>query len=1063
MLNKLRKSWRHSPSLAFTLALYFSLASILPLLALGFLSDYVARSVIQQMAIYSNQALVTAQRDYLDVTFQEIESLIINISGVDEIKSAIDDSLISPDEYTRLATHARIGYILSGYSGVKGLVSLDIFTPGGAHYHVGDTLNVQNINKPLLDQMSRSVASSDRLVTWLGVEDNINSNSAFAKVITASRLIQLVDPLTYKANPGALLLVNYSIDSLYDHFSSLSNGPGAYFMVVDGSNQIVYHPDRANIGQKISDDLMQKINSGVDTIDLNGETLLVRHAQSTVNGWLVVSLVPYKNLTASADTIRLVSLLTLGVSFIFILLMFWIVSRNVVRPLELITESFQKIQSGTFDWQLRLDEHRKDEIGELMRWFNMFIGSTEAKNQAELELVKAKEAAETANRAKSDFLAVMSHEIRTPMNGVLGLTYLALQTELDDKQRDYLTHIQASGEALLGIINDILDFSKIEAGKLDIEAVDFDLDEVLQGLANLVTFRAQEKKLELVFNTAPDVPRLLVGDPSRLRQILLNLVGNAIKYTDAGQVMLKITLQQIDAARAVLEFSVTDTGIGMTPEQVSGLFQSFSQADTSISRRFGGTGLGLAISQRLANMMGGEIQVQSQFKKGSTFSVSLSFARQPGKGDAAYVSPPELQGRRVLVVAGQADSLEFLKTTLKAFSLQVTAVPTAEEALALLANPTRSRPIDLVLLDWNLAGRLQGIEVAQRIQQSANQPRPAVLLLVNSEDHLRQAASKSLSGLLMKPVTRSGLFDAVIKQLGPRAANQAPARPQISLDARLKELAGKRILVVEDNEINQKIAREILKRMGMLPFVAASGEEALQMLEEAQYDLILMDIQMPGMDGYQTTGQIRSDARFSAENLPIIAMTANAFSSDRDRALEAGLNDYLSKPVDVTKLTNALLHWIKPGGQPAPAAAPTTPQPEPAAPPTAPEPEPVQSPPADDLPAEILNSLDTRAALARLDGDRDFYQSVLVLCRRDWPEILRSIKQALAARDLPQTRRLTHTLKGHAGNIGADALREAAQQLENACAADDQAAAEACLEKLTPLFEVVMRALDSLG
>ncbi len=1032
-----------------TLALYFSLASILPLLVLGFLSDYVSRSVIQQMAIYSNQALVNAQRDYLDVLFQEIESLIINISGVDEIKSAIDDSLISPSEYTRLATHARIGYILSGYSGVKGLVSLDIFTPGGAHYHVGDTLNVQDINRPLLSEMTRTVTASDRLVTWLGIEDNINSNSAYAKVITASRLIQLVDPVTFKANPGALLLVNYSVDSLYDHFSSLTNGPGAYFMVVDGNNQIVYHPDHANIGQKISPVLIDKINSGIDMIDLNGETLLIRHAQSTVNGWMVISLVPYKNLTASADAIRLVSLGTLGVSLIFILIIFWIVSSDIVQPLTFITESFKKIQNGTFDWQLRLDENRTDEIGEMMRWFNIFIGSTEAKNQAERELVKAKEAAETANRAKSDFLAVMSHEIRTPMNGVLGLTYLALQTDMNDQQRDYLTHIQSSGEALLAIINDILDFSKIEAGKLDIEAIDFDLDEVLQSLANLVAFRAQEKNLELIFNTAPDVPRLLVGDPGRLRQILLNLVGNAIKYTNTGHVTLKTVVQQIDESQAVVEFSIKDTGIGMTPEQMPGLFQSFNQADTSISRKYGGTGLGLAISQRLANLMGGEIRVQSQFGRGSTFSLSLSFKRQTGKGGAAYVSPPEFAGRRALIVDGHADSLVFLKAALESFAFQVTTLTTAEEALVLLTTPGRSQPFDLVILGDSLPGRLQGIEAAQRIQKSPNPSKPHILLLVSSEEKLRQAASRNLAGALMKPVMRSSLFESINKLFGLQPGTQTPARVPASMDVRLKGLAGERILVVEDNEINQKIAREILHRMGMQTFVASSGEEAIQMLEAAQYDLILMDIQMPGMDGYQTTIQIRRDARFSSENLPIIAMTANAFSSDREKALQSGLDDYVSKPVDVNQLANALLRWLKPA-EPAPRAAPRPL-------------EPGSSDPAfADLPPEIRASLNVKAAVARLDGNLELYRRLLLLFRQDRAEFLQEIRAALNNGEMGLAQRLAHSIKGLAGTVGADELSQLAWHLEEACAAGNPVKANACLDEFEPSFKSIMSALASL-
>ena len=319
MRNKLKRSWRR-PTLALNLVLFLLLASVLPLLVLGIVSDNVSRSVIGQNVTGYNLALVNAQRDYLDVLFQEIESLIINISGVDEIKTAIDDATASPNEYTRLATHARIGYILSGYSGVKGLVSLDIFTPGGAHYHVGDTLNVQEINQPLLEIIKADAGVSDSLVTWCGVEDNVNSNSSQKKVITATRLLQTIDAVSLQKKPGALLLVNYSVENLYDHFSSLDIGPGAYFIVVDGKGQLVYHPNRDRIGSRVSPTFIDKLTEDSTVMEVDGQKMLVTHTHSTVNGWLVVSLIPYKNVTSSADTIQSVSMAVLAPLVVFDLL-----------------------------------------------------------------------------------------------------------------------------------------------------------------------------------------------------------------------------------------------------------------------------------------------------------------------------------------------------------------------------------------------------------------------------------------------------------------------------------------------------------------------------------------------------------------------------------------------------------------------------------------------------------------------------------------------------------------------------------------------------------------------
>jgi len=779
MQNKITRFWRR-PTLAFNLVLFLLLTSILPLLVLSVISDNVSRTVIGQDVTDYTHVMVHAQSDYLDVLFQEIESLIINISGVDEIKTAVDDESATPNEYTRLATHAQIGYILSGYSGVKGLVSLDIFTPGNAHYHVGDTLNVQRINQSLLETMKVDIRNSDSLVTWFGVEDNVNSNSSYKKVITAARLLRTVDPVTLQEKSDALLLVNYSLENLYDHFSSLNLGTGAYFIVIDGKGRLVYHPNRDYIGSQISSAFIDKLTADSIVTEVDGHKMLVTHTHSDVNGWLVVSLIPYKNVTASADTIQSVAWIVLGVSFFFIALMIRAVSRTMVQPLATITESFQQIEKGVFDWSTRLNDKRTGEIGEMLRWFNTFLNSMEAKNLAEQELLKAKEAAEAANRAKSIFLANMSHELRTPLNAILGFSELiAKDKTLDPSQHENVETIIRSGEHLLGLINDILDLSKIESGKADIHAQTFDLYRMMDGLREMFVARTRQKGLNLNFSTAPDVPQYVNTDDGKLRQVLINLLENAVKFTHSGSVNLRVDLahdknfHKNSAENCILQFSVEDTGVGIVPEDLRYIFEPFAQSKNGNAPQ-AGTGLGLTISRQQVELLGGSLTVKSELGTGTVFSFEIPVIRgladempilsdrvaglAPGQSVAADGHP-----LRLLVAEDVAVSRRFLVKLLSFYGFEVREAINGNEAIAIW----ETWQPHLIFMDMRMP-ELSGLDATRHIKTTSQGKKTIIVMLTASTfDKDRSVAlSAGCDDFIYKPIRENQIVDVLQKYLG---------------------------------------------------------------------------------------------------------------------------------------------------------------------------------------------------------------------------------------------------------------------------------------------------------
>ncbi len=879
--------WFSRINLTLKLSVYLLLISTVPLIMMMKVAYDSSRALLQEQAEEAQWATLDHQQQYLDLYLARLAQPLEQVAQLYTTQGNE-----SSEEMAAWLRTAQAG---------SQAVALEMFLADGQSVGIGAVHGELDGEK--LERL-RGVLQNTGETLWFGVHANLHRGATPNPVLLVAKQL---------GNPGdsqsVLLAASYDLHGVYGDLAGvIADENDGYTLMLDREGRLVYHPNPEMVGLPLNLELLSRLEGETgsfgETID--GERVLILYRQGAQHGWRLVRFTPQGELSGNAGVIRTYAQIVLAAGLLIGLLLLLLLFVDVVQPLKRLAGLLRRLGDGTLDWSTRLDERRKDEIGELHRWFNHFLRNLEEKQEIEAELVRTRADAQAAKRAKGDFLANMSHEIRTPMNGIIGMAELALGTPLTPSQREFLETIKTSANDLLVMLNDILDLARLESGKLTFAEEPFSLREVVDQAVRTVALTAHEKGLELFYAVHPDAPDGLMGDPGRLRQVLLNLLSNGVKFTDQGEVVVRVALEHEDRGSCLLHVQVTDTGVGIPEEKQDLIFEMFTQVDDSMTRQYGGSGMGLAIASRVVQMMGGRIWVESAPGEGSTFHFTVRLRKQSlqPKREAPIFSERYGYPLSVLIVEDNLAFANHLRSLCSAWGCAPTVAMDGQTAiLALQRAAADQAPFAAILLDTRMP-EMDGFAVASWMGGQADLLTRTIMMLPTdlAAQGVARCQSVGVVHTLVKPFSETELaaaLDAVLEQAP--AISSAPAVHRNGRQAAKRSL---RVLLAEDNATNQKVASLLLERSGHKVIIANDGEEVLSLWRERPFDLILMDVQMPKLDGFQATAQIRAEE--TGQRTPIIALTARVTPDIRERCMAAGMDGYLSKPLRVAKLYEVL-------------------------------------------------------------------------------------------------------------------------------------------------------------